>query len=1289
MRKARAHRAASQSAGLTAIAITCSLISWVLVESALGITANPRPFTARQPDGTRITLRVRGDEYFNWLEDTAGYAVVRDGDRYVYAKLDAQGNLAPTTMLVGKADPRAAGLAPRSLPPADVRKARREAMSAMVAAEAPARVLPTGTVKNLVILCMFEDHQVGVHGRATEDYDVLFNKIGGDPVLAPTGSVKDLFLENSYGAMTLESTVVAWVTLPYTEAYYTNGYYGFGNDPQNAQGMVRDALVLADALVDFSEFDTNADGWVDAIDIIHSGYGAEFDGNLNHIWSHRWAINTWTSREGVKVSDYHTEPALWETSGTDICRIAVIAHETGHFFGLPDLYDTDGSSEGAGSYCMMANSWGFDWSQLHPPHFSAWCKIFLGWVTPTVISTAGVYVAPQVELTPTVFRIDSDYPTDEYLLIENRQPVGIESAMPQGGLAIWHIDDKKGSFAQNNVNNDEGYPGQLGWPQNGRHYRVALLQADGNYDLEMGFNRGDGDDLYHKEGVSLLSKDTVPNTDAYQRGNIVVTDNTISVLTSAGPTMRFAFGKGEIGPMPPVANDLSVTTPMETAVDISLEATDDGLPDPPGQLTYLVMSLPATGRLFDAGKTPPHEITPEDIGTAGYALADNRNVVTYLPNPNQSKPDSFTYKADDGGTAPDGGISNEATVSIEVIGPKIATDPIGLEPETFEGLNAASQTFEVWNSSVATLNYTIASNVAWLTVNPTSGSSTGATRTTINVNYQVAAMPAGTHNAEITISDPVASNDPLTLPVTLTVVGPIVATDPQEISAEAAEGSNAASQTFEVTNVGGGTLRFAVSDDADWLRCTPASGSLAREQSTTVTVAFNNASLASGTYEAAISITDPNAENSPYTLPVRLRVRGAMIELDRTELDNTGERKVRVQGETIAPQTFQVRNSAYGTLRYSVTTSAPWIASFSPASGESTGEWDEITVTYDTTFLNNGLYTGEITVSDPQADVEGNLKTLRVLVEVDYLPALPETVVPHVPATPIDGSASILNGRVVLLWHDMASDEESYIVERKEGDGEWVAIDDALAADTASYTDVGVTAGATYTYRVFAANSAGRSDALTIGPVTVPTILPPPPPPPPPPPDEPDEPVEPTRNLPAAVQYPSGIVRVQPGTVLQLVAVKQADGSVRIALLPSEYITANGIADVLFGTDGVSLPGFEVVWSAAGGRIDSGGRYVAGSAPGEYALLGRVPDMDVYTDSLTLSIEVPPPGPDYNRPPPGDDDTNPPAPLTPVCGAAGAVEWLVLAMCCLLMGRVRVPLTRRDDGGGRRPRTGR
>ena len=53
---------------------------------------------------------------------------------------------------------------------------------------APQAVPPSGTVKNLVILCKFSNHTEGVHTRNPSSYDILFNQIGGDPTLAPTGT---------------------------------------------------------------------------------------------------------------------------------------------------------------------------------------------------------------------------------------------------------------------------------------------------------------------------------------------------------------------------------------------------------------------------------------------------------------------------------------------------------------------------------------------------------------------------------------------------------------------------------------------------------------------------------------------------------------------------------------------------------------------------------------------------------------------------------------------------------------------------------------------------------------------------------------------------------------------------------------------------------------------------------------------------------------------------------------------------------------------------------------------
>ncbi|MHC4211786.1 MAG: M6 family metalloprotease domain-containing protein, partial [Planctomycetota bacterium] len=633
--------------------------------TTLAITASPKAFETHQPDGRKIRLHIRGDERFHWLEDTDGYTVIRDRGRYSYARLDVNGKLQPSSLTVGTDNPNAIGLKKKILPPVEVRRSLRPAlMSGTSSVTPPTKVPPTGTVKNLVVLCMFSDHAVGVDARDANDYDILFNQIGGDVNLAPTGSVKDLYLENSYGTMTLESTVTAWVTLPNTESYYANNNDGVGSYPRNAQGMVEDALDLIDPVIDFSQFDDDEDGYVDAIGFIHSGYGAETGGgNGTWIWSHRWSLwalpgGEWTSSEGVKVYDYHTEPALWGTSGTNIVRFGVIAHEIGHFFGLPDLYDTDGSGEGIGSWGMMANSWGFDFTQLRPPHFSAWSKIELGWVTPTIIITPDLYNIDQAETNAQIYRIDYGYPSGEYLLIENRQPVGIETAIPQGGLCIYHIDEQADDIT-------EGYPGQSGWPQNGNHYRVALLQADGNYNLEKGNNRGDSGDVYHGAGTSEISPATTPNTHAYQGGNIIVTDNAIHSISAAGASMNFIYNNGTV-PMPPQAYDMDVITPVDTPVTIGLQAVDDGRPNPPSALTYTIMSLPNQGSLTDK-----HSVA---ITSVPQTLSNNENEVVYTPRTGCKARAAFDFLANDSGTPPDGGDSGIATVTVNVVDVIYSTD---------------------------------------------------------------------------------------------------------------------------------------------------------------------------------------------------------------------------------------------------------------------------------------------------------------------------------------------------------------------------------------------------------------------------------------------------------------------------------------------------------------------------------------------------------------------------------------------------------------------------------------
>ncbi len=121
---------------------------------------------------------------------------------------------------------------------------------------------------------------------------------------------------------------------------------------------------------------------------------------------------------------------------------------------------------------------------------------------------------------------------------------------------------------------------------------------------------------------------------------------------------------GVCGPRPPSADDIEVQTPVGTPLTIELSGSDDGLPDPPGALTYIVTSLP-NYQLKDLANN--HIITQGDLP---YTLFGGSRNLFYTP-PDFNAFDGFEYKVSDGGNLPGGGDSSMATVSITVGGPEV------------------------------------------------------------------------------------------------------------------------------------------------------------------------------------------------------------------------------------------------------------------------------------------------------------------------------------------------------------------------------------------------------------------------------------------------------------------------------------------------------------------------------------------------------------------------------------------------------------------------------------------
>jgi hypothetical protein len=102
-------------------------------------------------------------------------------------------------------------------------------------------------------------------------------------------------------------------------------------------------------------------------------------------------------------------------------------------------------------------------------------------------------------------------------------------------------------------------------------------------------------------------------------------------------------------------------------------------------------------------------------------------------------------------------------------GAGISNAPTALSFLTTQGNSPADQSFGFTNVGLGTLNYTLSTNVPWLTVTPASGSLAAGAGDTITVSVDGSGFTAGTSNATVTITDAAATNSPKTVSVSVTI----------------------------------------------------------------------------------------------------------------------------------------------------------------------------------------------------------------------------------------------------------------------------------------------------------------------------------------------------------------------------------------------------------------------------------------------------------------------------------------------------------------------------------------
>lgn len=438
------------------------LLAYVAVYA---VPAYPGVVHVTQPDGTDLAVLLHGDESFHYMTTEDGYLLaVAETGFYEYAVFDGQTHVRTLGQQANNVGARS--YAERKfvrgldrMPAQLVKNGRLKSSNA--APSAPMRFPQSGSPKSLVILVEFSNLSFKI-ANLQQAFTNLLNKAGYSDY-GGTGSARDYFIAVSDSAFQPEFVVVGPVKLDHPYNYY-GGNDASGSD-KAARQMIIDACRKADTLgVDFSEYDTNGDGYVDNVFVYYAGYNEAEGAPAETVWPHRWVVQPTLRIDGVVIYDYACTSELRGNSGATMCGIGTFCHEFTHVFGLPDLYVTDynDGGRGLGKWDIMASG-SYNNNGCTPPAFSAYERFFVGWLTPTVLSESALVTLGELNSSNQAYLLTktrshnlngvSPNPT-QFFLLENRQKKGWDAYLPGKGMLVTRINYSASRWQQNTVNND-------------------------------------------------------------------------------------------------------------------------------------------------------------------------------------------------------------------------------------------------------------------------------------------------------------------------------------------------------------------------------------------------------------------------------------------------------------------------------------------------------------------------------------------------------------------------------------------------------------------------------------------------------------------------------------------------------------------------------------------------------------------------------------------------------------------------------------------------------------------
>lgn len=403
----------------------------LLAATDLGaVPARKDPFTATQPDGSRIILRVHGDEFFHWLTDENGNVVEQADDGWY------------------RLVPSSAGIRSRS-----VQASARRMRAARIRQKIRLSALTEGSRHIPVVLIAFRDVPFRIE-NPNEAFTALLNQHGYSANGA-TGSVKDYYEDNSKGRFQPVFDVYGPVTLASNMSTYGRNHNGKQGEDEKPEIALYEALqqLDQDPTVDFSIYDSDGDGNVDMTLFYYAGYNEAEGGPANSIWPHQWSLDESSdmgaarnSFDGVHFANYFCTSELKGSSGSEMCGIGTTCHEFAHSLGLPDFYDTNYATNGEAAalfnFSLMCSG-PYNNNSNTPPYMNAEELLMLGWMEEeamVTIGNEGQYAIPAISEWQAA-KIESGT-EGEYFVLETRGHQGWDAPLP-GGLLIYHVDKSK------------------------------------------------------------------------------------------------------------------------------------------------------------------------------------------------------------------------------------------------------------------------------------------------------------------------------------------------------------------------------------------------------------------------------------------------------------------------------------------------------------------------------------------------------------------------------------------------------------------------------------------------------------------------------------------------------------------------------------------------------------------------------------------------------------------------------------------------------------------------------